>query len=227
MRRNQRSIRRRRAAVLAVLVGGCGALAFGSLARAGNQRITDPKDFGKIYPASVYAACDVVSASAGHAGRNMLTHKVVVRGHFNKSGGSWYPNVNLNLNTNGGRRSYPELQINASGEIFKYLPNPGTSPGFQQTKAKARVVVTSHGRAVVFKFKASVIKSLAHGMHGRGRMLKNEYGWQVQTCGEGAVDLAPGGNFFDRTGWTGDIKPKIKYEVQKYAAGKRHGKGKH
>ncbi len=165
------------AAGLAAVVLTVGALAGSALAgRHGrNAVVSDPKDSGKLYDASSYAACDIREVKAQVKRRKTLVVKTTVRGTQKD-----FVNVTLFLNVSGSKHSDPEYTL------------------YQDSDA-AKAKLQDHGHSIRYDVK---LKKVGNP--------KGKIGFQAKTCGEGAVDIAPGKNYFDDTKWTGQIDYQYK-----------------
>jgi hypothetical protein len=175
--------------LLVLLVVGAGPL----LGKGRTQKVSDERSSGTLYDdKSIYANCDIDKLAAKKA-RSSLQVKVFVRGNQKA-----FVNTGLNLNTRGSKRSDPEYWVRgAEGTLTK---TGGIGDFGQPLKPKqvgnAKVLVKSGGKLIQFQVP---IKKL-----GKPR----KTGVQAQTCGEGAVDIAPGGNYFDDTGFDGSVANK-------------------
>ena len=172
-------------AVLALI----GAFALASAADAGkrgrNVVVKDPKDRGgKFYEPETYARCDIRKVKAT-VKRGSLLIKATHRGKQASS------SHRVSLNTKGSKKSDPEWFMTSSGGLTKVDP---------------------------YKFKADAVKiklkdkkkSWQYKLPLRKIGKPKKTGFQVQTCGEGAVDIAPGKSYYDDTSFDGTIDYKYK-----------------
>jgi hypothetical protein len=153
--------------------------------KSGAQVVKDPTDRGgKLYDPNVYAACDIEKVKATVKGGRLIA-TVSTRGK------QQFPNSYLNLNTKGSKRSGPEYQAQPSGGLVMIKGNKFDADG-ANTKQKNK------GKALRFEITLKKI----------GRPKKT--GFQAQSCGEGAVDIAPGKNYFDDKSFDGTVAHKYK-----------------
>ena len=182
--------------LIATALGLIAALAFAGASTAGkrgrNQVVKDPTDKGgKLYPAETYARCDIKTVKAT-VKRGDLQVKVTHRGKQVSPGTNKpFPNTYLNLNTKGGKTSDPEYQLNGYGTLTK-LKDFSSKQDAAKTKLKDKK------------------KSLQWKLPLRKLGRPKKTGFQAQTCGEGAVDIAPGKNYYDQKGWDGTIDYQYK-----------------
>jgi hypothetical protein len=178
----------------AVAVGLAVALAIGlgGVATAGksgrNQIVKDPTDKGgKFYDAETYARCDIKEVKAT-VKRGKLVVKVTHRGKQASS------SHQLNLNTKGGKTSDPEyyLRRDFDGASLTKVKDLSTTPDAAKVKLKNKK------------------KALQYELPLRKIGRPKKTGFQAQTCGEGAVDIAPGGSYYDDVKWDGTIDYKYK-----------------
>ncbi|MEZ5186192.1 MAG: hypothetical protein R2720_10640 [Candidatus Nanopelagicales bacterium] len=170
---------------LTAVLAGFALIASAGTADAATKTVKDPKDKGSLYPAEVYKRCDIRAVEATVQG-NTLVIKVTHRGKTE------VPNTTLRLNTKGSKRSDPEYRLDESGGLSKTANNSYT-PDVAKTKVKDRK------KALEWQVPLKKI--------GKPKKV----GFQAVTCGEGAVDIAPGGNYFDDTGWDGTLANKYAY----------------
>lgn len=168
---------------------GLVALALGVVADAakkgGAQVVKDPTDRGgKFYDPEIYASCDIKKVEATVKGASLFV-TVSTRGKQE------FPKSNLNLNTRGSKRSAAEYQARPYGGLAVIKGNK-----FDEAGAKTKQM--NGGKALRFEIALKRIGG------------PKKTGFQAQTCGEGAVDIAPGGNYFDDTSFDGTVAPKYK-----------------
>ena len=189
----ERSFRVSPALVVAsvALIVGLGGIAQASSSvidarAAGENRnvvVDDPKDSGSLYPKDVYARCDIREVKS-QVQRGKLVTKVTLRGSQKGN-----PNTDLYLNTKGRRRSEPEYLV-TSGDEDGHLYR-----GFEDQKYKGTVPQKQKNRGKAIQFTIPLKKI--------GKPKKT--GFQAKTCGEGAVDIAPGKTYFDDTSFNGRV----------------------
>ncbi len=176
--------------VVGLAVLALAGVALGGTALAGkhgrNAVVKDGRDSGKLYDASTYAACDIREVKAQVKRRKTLIVKTTVRGKQD------FPNVTLFLNVSGSKHSDPEFTV-----YQESTTKNGKNP--KDVKNAATVKLQNHGHSIRYDVKLKKV----------GRP-KNKVGFQAKTCGEGAVDIAPGKNYFDDTKWTGEIDYQYK-----------------
>ena len=160
-----------------------------------NVVVNDPVDKnGKLYENKTYAQCDVTTVKAT-VKRGRLVIKMDFRGK--KESGS----LVVHLNTRGGKKSLPEYDIDNSGGLTKFK-GPVKPEGYRDSTYKSEVA------KVKLKNK---MKSVQFELPLRKIGKPKNTGFQVQTCGEGATDIAPGGNYFNAgKKWDGTINRKYK-----------------
>ncbi len=173
------------------------ATVLGGTALAGrhgrNAVVSDPKDSGKLYDASSYAACDIREVKAQVKRRKTLVVKTTLRGKQD------FPNVELYLNERGSKRSTPEYIVWQDGATkIDGINKAGEQKNPKFIENAATVKLQDHGRSVRYDVKLKKIGG------------PKKVGFQAKTCGEGAVDIAPGKNYFDDTKWTGKIDYQYK-----------------
>lgn len=152
--------------------------------RGRNVVVKDAVDRGgKFYDPETYARCDIRKVKAT-VKRGALVIKVTHRGKE--------PNTDLNLNTRGGKRSDPEWKLTGSGTLYKAKDTSKFKGNAAKVKLKDR--------------KKSIQWKLPLRKIGRPK----KTGFQAQTCGEGAVDIAPGKSYYDDTSWDGTIDYQYK-----------------
>lgn len=180
----------KKSSAAALIVAGLTVLAVCGTATAGKQGsnavVSDPKDSGKLYPKETYARCDISEVKAQVKRGNKLVVKTTLRGKQQGVG------IYLNLNTKGSKSSDPEYV--AYGETMFKTGGVGESGQYENQKVINRAVTAklkNRDRAVQQEVKLKKV--------GKPKSI----GFQSQTCGEGAVDLAPGKNHFDDTSYTG------------------------
>lgn len=185
----------------AIAVAAVAVVAIGAPAQAGKKGVAKHDDEkstgGKFYDQATYARCDIDWMSAKKKGKQL---QVVTKFRGQADGG---PIDTLWVNTKGNKRSAPEYSIRPGPEtamIYKMQRVKNPPPGFPPTQA----VDTGKTGKVKLKGKKETVKLKAsHVAKG-----KKKVGLQAQTCGEGAVDIAPGGHYFDDTGYDGTIDRK-------------------
>lgn len=155
-----------------------GAALLPASALAADGSIKDERASGSLYPASAYARCDIVSMSAEKTRRTLLV-TLVMRGPstFGSPAG-------LHVNTKGGPTSDPEFRIGQDGVV--------TDAKFK-SRGSAGVALTKRGKVVSFSVPLALL--------GKPKRVAV----QAQTCGEGAVDIAPGAHYFDDRTYDGTI----------------------
>lgn len=155
------------------------ALSGSALAANGDGKpIRDELSTGSGYAADVEARCDIRTLAAERAGSSL---QVTVG--LRKAAGE-YVNLYLHVNTKGSGRSEPEFVVNSEGSVGP----PNRSPTGQGSVSKAQ-----GGRQIVFQVPLRAIGS------------PRRIGVQAKTCGEGAVDIAPGRHYFGDRSWDGTI----------------------
>lgn len=186
---------KRNLAVPAIL-GLIAAFVLASAADAGkrgrNVVVKDSTDRGgKFYEPETYKRCDIKEVKAT-VKRGALQVKVKHRGkQFLPGTKQTWGNSYLNINTRGGKTSSPEYQLNGDGWLWDYRKEKSTPDA-------AKVKFKDGNKSLQWKLPLRKI----------GRPSKT--GFQAQTCGEGAVDIAPGGNYFDDTSFDGTVDHKYK-----------------
>lgn len=169
-------------AALLVAVSAASAIAGGR-----QESVNDERSDGSLYDdPSIYAACDIDTLTAQRQTR-FVQAKVTLRGKSDAY------RVGLNLNTSGSGRSEPEYYTTGESLIKTGGVNDFGSPEDPQPKGEIKVALKAGGEQVVLKVP---IRKL-----GRPRST----GVQAKTCGEGAVDIAPGKDYFDDTGFSGRV----------------------
>ncbi len=148
--------------------------------------VKDSKDRGSLYPADVYKRCDIRKMTAAVRGNTLI---ITVR-HGGKVETAF--NTELRINTAGSRASDPEYVLNEAGSLYTAAKDTYT-PDVAKTSLKLR--------------KTAQQWTLPLKKIGKPKRV----GLQAKTCGEGAVDIAPGANYFDDTGWDGTIANKYAY----------------
>jgi hypothetical protein len=166
-------------------------IASGALAAGGEKReVADEKSpGGKLYDdPKIYANCDLRSLSVKKQGERLIV-TAGLRGNQRR-----FVNTSLNLNTKGAKRSAPELVVDSGGNVFATggVDADGNYRDYRP-KGTAKVSTKARGKRVVFKIGIGKLGGVA------------KVGVQAQTCGEGAVDIAPGGDYFDDTSFTGKV----------------------
>jgi len=186
---------------LAIVFTSCMLLALsagsGAAVESGQVTVNDPKDSGSLYEKSAYAACDIRKVVA-QIKRGKLVAEVTLRGKQKD-----FVNTYLHLNTKGNKRSEPEYVVNPSSDGKGDLIKTGGVDEFgsnKDPKDKGTVSVKANdgGQAIEFKVPVKKLGS------------PKTTGFQGKTCGEGAVDIAPGGDHFDDTKFTG--RPDYEYK---------------
>lgn len=146
-----------------------------------NIVVSDPRDgAGKLYPPEVYAACDIRELKATVKGGGKLIVKVTT------SGAQSFPNTSLNLNIEGSKKSDPEYRLGPDGALDD-LGDAGISEPAAEVEQKDKK------RALQFELPLRKIGS------------PKKTGLQAKTCGEGSVDIAPGGVYFDDSDFDGTV----------------------
>ena len=169
--------------MLPVLFAGSGAAV-----ESGQVSVDDPKDSGSLYEKSAYARCDIRTVAA-QVKRGKLVVDVTLRGKQS------FPNTYLHLNTKGKKGSEPEFVV-GPGEPKGPLTKTGGIDdfgAFEDPKEKGEVPVERKDGGKVIEFRVPL------GKIGSPKTT----GFQARTCGEGAVDIAPGGDHFDDRNYTG------------------------
>lgn len=167
----------RQGAALAASVAA--GVVVGVVPGASAATVRDELSRGTMYSAETYAACDVRSLEAEIAGRTL---QVTIGFRAAKGEGS---SLLIHVNTRGGIRSAPEFGVNSS-QI-----SPAGRGGAPATE---RATTSYAGKQVTVTVPVAAL----------GRV-QGPIGVQVQTCGEGAVDVAPGGDYFDDREFSGDV----------------------
>lgn len=162
---------------LAALMTGAAATALIGSAAATAATIRDERATGRLYDAKTYAACDVRQLTAERTARTLQVEAVY---RARVQGGS----VLVHVNTKGGATSDPEYQV--SGDSIMRVGSRSANTG--------TAAVTKQGATMSITIALSAIGN------PRGAI-----GVQIQTCGEGATDVAPGGHYFDDTRYDGTI----------------------
>ncbi|HYH59688.1 MAG TPA: carboxypeptidase-like regulatory domain-containing protein [Thermoleophilaceae bacterium] len=101
-------------------------------------------------------------------------------------------NTHLSINTSGNARSNPEFIVDQEGNVRKVVSVENGQPltGFDVAgQGKA----TASGKNVIFKFPLRALGAA------------KKIGAQAQTCGEGAVDIAPGKDYFGDKSYDGSV----------------------
>ena len=107
-----------------------------------------------------------------------------------------FANTYLHLNTKGKKRSEPEFVVNPDSDGKGRLLKTGGVDDFgnnedEKDKGTVPLVRKDGGKVIEFKVPLSKIGS------------PDTTGFQARTCGEGSVDIAPGGTHFDDRSYTG------------------------
>jgi hypothetical protein len=164
--------------VIAVVAAVClmVPLAFGA---KWSQTAKDEKSTGNLYSDAIYANCDIRELKANFA-RGKLKVQTVMRGKANEFA------VMLNVNTAGDKRSDPEFVVAGDGTITKTggVDDFGNYEKPKQVSGQANVTRKKGGKKVTISVPVKKVGD------------KKNTGYQAQTCGEGAVDVAPGGHHF-------------------------------
>lgn len=173
----------------AAMLGLIAAFTLATAASAGkrgrNVVVKDPVDRGgKFYEPETYARCDIRKVKAT-VKRGSLLIKATHRGKQASS------SHRVSLNTRGGKRSDPEYYMTSGGGLTKVDPYK-----FKPDAVKVKL----KDKKKSWQYKLPLRKI--------GRPKKT--GFQVQTCGEGAVDIAPGKSYYDDTSWDGTIDYQYK-----------------
>lgn len=175
-----------------VVIGLLAVLLVGGYANAGDKKTAKYNDErstgGKFYPPSDYAPCDVDKLTVTSK-RGKLIVKATFRGKHDK--GRTVIDQ-LYVNTKGGGSSKPEFKSsgNDGASVYEYKSYDDTG-----SKVKSKTTKKGKGQSVELPLKT----------FGRG---VDKLGVQIQTCGEGAVDIAPGKDYFDDENYDGTIKFK-------------------
>lgn len=150
------------------------AITFGSIAGAAQAKTyKDERSTGSPYGSKIDAISDIASLSAEKDGSSI---DVVIKkraGAPADSGGS----LIVHINTVGGPTSDPEFVVN--GESV-------SRAGSGEQAGKAKVTRGDGGKTIGFSIPIKALSSPA------------SVAIQVESGGEGAVDIAPGGDFFGR-----------------------------
>lgn len=172
------------AGAIALAVLALGAVA-DAAKKGGAKVVKDRTDRGgKLYDPKTYAACDIKQVKATVKGAQLVI-TVSTRGK------QAFPNSYVNLNTKGSKRSAAEYQAQPSGGLVAIK-------GGNFDQAGARTKQKKGGKALRFEIALKKIGG------------PRKTGFQAQTCGEGAVDIAPGGNYFDDKSFDGTVAHKYK-----------------
>ena len=166
------------------------------VAQDGQVVVDDPKDSGTLYEKSSYAACDIRKVVA-EVKRGKLVVAVTMRGKQN------FVNTYLHLNTQGKKRSGPEYVVNPDSDGKGRLLKTGGVDDFGNNKDEkdlGTVPLNAQDGGKTAQFKVPVKK------FGSPKTT----GFQARTCGEGSVDIAPGGDHFDDRNYTG--RPAYEYK---------------
>ena len=143
---------------------------------------------GKFYDHETYARCDIRKLSvkgkrgdlivgAQFAGKNPYKGSTVIDSIY--------------VNTKGSGGSDPEFRSSSYEGEQIYEFKSGKETGSEV--ASSKVTNKGKGQQVVLPLKA----------FGKKR---GKFGVQIQTCGEGAVDIAPGKDYFNDDNYDGTIK---------------------
>jgi hypothetical protein len=166
-------------ALLAVLLP-CAALGAGAgAATAEEGAIKDEPSSGSGYGDSE-RRCDIRSLEATILGKTLQ----VTAGMRGDQGES--TNVGLRINVAGGGRSNPEFFVDGSGQI-QAVRGDGDG-GWDEAVDKGAGTVTIAGRQVTWRLPLALL----------GRVAPKQIGVQAKSCGEGAIDVAPGPHSFGR-----------------------------
>ena len=162
----------------------------GGAVENGQVVVDDPKDSGSLYEKSAYAACDIRKVVA-QVKRGKLVAEVTLRGKQKN-----FVNTYLHVNTQGNKRSEPEYVVNPDSDGKGRLIKTGGVDEFgnyedQKDKGEVPVKAGDGGQAIEFKVPLKKLGS------------PKTTGFQAKTCGEGSVDVAPGGDHFDDRNYTG------------------------
>ena len=161
----------------------------GGAVESGQVVVDDPKDSGNLYEKSTYAPCDIRKVVA-QVRRGKLVTEVTLRGKQN------FVNTYLHLNTKGKKSSEPEYVVNPDSDGKGRLLKTGGVDDFgnnenETDKGTVPVTAKDGGRSIQFKVPVNKLGS------------PKTTGFQARTCGEGSVDVAPGGDHFDDRNYTG------------------------
>ncbi len=169
--------------------------AFGGSAVAGKKgsvKYNDEKSNGSFYDPGIYAACDIEKLSAKEK-RNKITVNASYRGSDDPRGDR-SPIGYFFVNTKGGNKSDPEYELSFYSyddvRIVKRRPVRNPEPGYPDYE----LIDTGKTAKFNHKDKKDVVSKIPVSAFGK----TNKVGFQIQTCGEGAVDIAPGGDYFDQ-----------------------------
>ena len=174
-------------AVLVLLLVGAEANAGKDGSDSAKIKDEKSKD-GKFYDHKSYATCDIRKLSVkGKRG------DLIVDAQFSGKSPSNGVGVidSIYVNTKGSGGSDPEFRSSSyEGEpIYNFKSQKETG----SEVASSKVTKKGKGQQVVLPLKAFGKK------HGK-------FGVQIQTCGEGAVDIAPGKDYFNDENYDGTIK---------------------
>lgn len=188
-----------RTAVLAIVIASLASPAFAGGGRI--QVIDDEHKTGKLYTAETYKNCDISKVKAT-VQSGELKVKTTFRGKL--TGGS----LRLNLSIGKSKKGAPDYFVDASGSGDEgFITKTGGVDEFgnpkdgESLKGKASVKAKKGGKDITIDVPLKHI----------GKPKRT--GFQVQTCGEGAVDLAPGKNHVDDTKYQG--RPDYQFAVIK------------
>lgn len=161
----------------------------GGAVETGQVVVDDPKDSGNLYEKSTYAPCDIRKVVA-QVKRGKLVTEVTLRGKQN------FVNTYLHLNTKGKKSSEPEYVVNPDSDGKGRLLKTGGVDDFgnnenETDKGTVPLTAKDGGKAAEFKVPLNKLGS------------PKTTGFQARTCGEGSVDIAPGGDHFDDRNYTG------------------------
>ncbi|MDO8208796.1 carboxypeptidase-like regulatory domain-containing protein [Conexibacter sp. CPCC 206217] len=150
-------------------------------AAAQEGKVKDERSSGTGYDdPRIEARCDISSLEATIQG-STLQAIVTSRGEVGETG-----SAQLRINTTGGGSSAPEFVVGDDGSVS--TPNGSAT-------SRGAGTVTVVGRQMTFRVPLGLL----------GRAAK-KLGVQAKTCGEGAVDVAPGPDYFGR-----DAEPVYRY----------------
>ncbi len=171
--------------------------------KKGSVKYNDEKSTGGVfYDPKDYGPCDIDKLSAKEK-RNKITLNVAYR-----SATQYGSAIDVVYgNTKGGKKSDPEYQITRGYEedemlIYKRKPVSNPKPGYLAYE----LIDTGKTAKLKHKSQKDILK-LPVSAFGK----TNKVGLQVQTCGEGSVDIAPGKDYFDDAGYDGTIKYESLY----------------
>ncbi|CAN5639288.1 hypothetical protein BH10ACT11_BH10ACT11_04340 [soil metagenome] len=159
-------------------------------------KYNDERSTGKLYDAKTYARCDIRKLTATSK-RGKLVLQLTFRGKTPKDYGP--PIDSMYINTKGAKKSKPEYFFGGydKAPVQKIKGFNGGFPDYDYDpdSGKAKYKGNQKGKGQQVKV----------GLGNFGKHL-NKIGVQAQTCGEGAVDIAPGSDYFRDKNYDGHIK---------------------